>query len=388
MPLSIDHDYITRTLVDLVRINSVNPSLAADGAGEGEIAAYIEGALRRIGLDVETQEPLSGRKNVIGMLPGAGGGRSLMLNAHTDTVGVEGMAAPFSGDIRDGRVYGRGAFDMKASAAACLGMLKALVDEGIQPGGDVYFTAVIDEEAGSAGTEAIVANYHADAAIITEPTGLRVCGGHRGFWNIEITTTGRAAHGSHYETGIDANTMMGRLLVEIEKLAQDLITQAGHPLLGPSSVHVPLIQGGTSRYVYAAQCRAELEWRSIPGEDRDSMVAVLQAFVDRLHTADPQFRATITPLFGRDSYAVAPDAPIVQAVSQAAQRIRGVDPGFYGEKWWMDSALLGSAGIETVIIGPAGGGAHAAVEWVELDSVMMFTRILAEATLDFCRAGG
>lgn len=387
MHITIDHDYITRTLVDLVRINSVNPSLAADGAGEGEISAYIEAALRRIGLDVETQEPLPGRKNVIGFLPGTGGGRSLMLNAHTDTVGVEGMAAPFSGEIRDNRVYGRGAFDMKASSAACLGMLKTLVEQNIRPGGDVLFTAVIDEEAGSAGTEAVVAAYHADGAIVTEPTGLQVCGGHRGFWNIELATTGRAAHGSHYAVGVDANTMMGRLLVEIEKLSQYLVAQAGHPLLGPSSVHIPLIQGGTSRYVYAAQCRAELEWRSIPGEDRDLMVATLQAISDRLQAADPQFRATITPLFGRDPYAVDPDAAVVGAVSRAVRAIRSVEPVLYGEKWWMDSALLGSAGIETVIIGPTGGGAHAAEEWVELDSVMTLTHILAGATLDYCRAG-
>jgi acetylornithine deacetylase len=385
MQLTIDHDYITRTLVDLVRINSVNPTLVADGAGEGEIAAYIEAALRRIGLDVETQEPLPGRKNVIGLLPGTGGGRSLMLNAHTDTVGVEGMAAPFSGEIRDNRVYGRGAFDMKGSAAACLGMLKAMVEQKVQPGGDVLFTAVIDEEAASFGTEAIVAAYKTDGAIVTEPTGLQVCGGHRGFWNIEVVTTGRAAHGSHYAVGIDANTMMGRLLVEIEKLSQRLIAGDGHPLLGPSSLHVALIQGGTSRYVYAAQCRAELEWRSIPGEDRDSMVAALQEIIDRLGAADPQFKAAIQPLFGRDPYAVRPESPVVAAVSEAVRTVRGVEPVLYGEKWWMDSAVLDGAGIDTVIIGPAGGGAHAVEEWVELDSVMTVTHILAEATLNYCR---
>ena len=143
-PLAIDHDYLTRTLADLIRINSINPSLVPGGAGEAEIAAYVADALRRIGLDAATHEPGPGRISVVGKLKGRGGGQSLMLNAHVDTVGIENMPDPFSAAIRNGRMYGRGAYDMKGSLAACLTAAKALTDAGAALGGDLLVAAVAD----------------------------------------------------------------------------------------------------------------------------------------------------------------------------------------------------------------------------------------------------
>lgn len=384
MPLPIDEQYILNNLIDMVKIDSVNSDLVPGAKGEGQMAEYIAYALNQMGVEVEV-DPIDGdRANVTGILRGTGGGKSLMLNGHTDTVGVEGLDEPFSGRVEDGRVYGRGAFDMKASLAASLGVMKALVDSGTRLQGDLLFTAVIDEEYASLGTEAIVKKYKTDGAIVTEPTGLRVCRGHRGFLWIEIITTGRAAHGSHFEEGIDANMMMGRVLVELDKLAHDLVSREGHPLLGPPSLHAPLIQGGSSQSVYAATCRMELERRLLPGDTNEIVMAEIQAVLDRLAAADEHFQATARPFFRREAYEAAEDAPIVQTTLNAAQSVTGQTPDIYGEVWWMDSALLAAAGIETVIIGPTGDGAHADVEWVDIQSVNTLAHILAQAAQDYC----
>ena len=315
----IDRDYIVQTLSDLVQIDSVNSDLEPGAAGEGDVAAYLAAAMREIGVEVEVHEIEPGRSNVTGIIRGTGGGRSLMLNAHTDTVGVTGMAEPFSGAVRDGRVYGRGAYDMKASIAACMAVLRDIVESGARPQGDVLFTAVIDEEYGSKGTEDIVKRYTADAAVITEPTGLRVCCAHRGFVWIEIETVGRAAHGSRYMDGIDANMMMGRVLVGLAELAQELLQREPHPLLGPPSIHAPLLNGGTSQSVYAARCRVELERRTLPGETVEGVLAEVQAVVDKIAATDPQFKANVRLIFHRQSFGVSPDATISQIVRQAAE---------------------------------------------------------------------
>lgn len=382
--VSVDREYLLQRLVDLVKIDSVNSDLEPGAAGEGEIATYLAEAMREIGLEVHVDDVDAGRCNVVGILKGTGGGRSLMLNAHTDTVGVTGMEAPFAAEIREGRVYGRGAFDMKGSIAACLAVMHGFVSAGVQPAGDVLFTAVIDEEYGSKGTDDIVRRYTADAAIVTEPTGLRVCRAHRGFVWIEIETIGRAAHGSRYMDGIDANMHMGRVLAGLEELSRALLQRDPHPLLGPPSIHVPLIKGGTSQSVYAARCRVELERRTLPGETPEDVIAEVQAVVDQIAAADPNFRANVRHIFHRPAFEVSADSAIAQAVRGAARSVLTAEPETYGELWWMDSAILAEAGIETIIIGPSGAGAHADEEWVEIDSVVTLAEILAKTILDFC----
>src|SRR5262245_44433749 len=228
--MRIDRTYTLETLARLVETNSINPTLAPGALGEKEIAAFIAESLRAGGLTVETFEPAPGRTSVLGRLSGTGGGRSLMLNAHCDTVDVRGMSEPFSGAIRDGKLYGRGAYDMKGSLAACMSAAKALKDSGMKLRGDVVVAAVADEEDGSLGMRGLIAKVKVAGAIVTEPTALEVCVAHKGYLWIEVVVEGRAAHGSKFELGIDANMKMGLFLARLNQLEIDLRTRTPHRL--------------------------------------------------------------------------------------------------------------------------------------------------------------
>jgi acetylornithine deacetylase len=382
--MRIDRDYARQTLTRLVQINSVNPTLSPGAPGEGEIARFIAESLGSMGLPTETFEPEPGRASVVGRLAGTGGGRTLMLNAHCDTVDVAGMAEPFSGAVRDGKLYGRGAYDMKGSLAACMAAAKALVDSHAPLAGDVLVTAVADEEYGSLGTTDLIRRIHADGAIVTEPTSLEVCLAHKGYLWIEVTVAGRAAHGSRFELGIDANMKMGAFLHELAELEKSLRRRAPHRLVGPPSLHAALLSGGSGLSTYAAASTLHIERRTIPGETEAQAVAEIQAIVDALAAADPAFHATVRPYFVRDPFEVAEDADIVRSVDAAAASVLGRPPAHIGDTPWMDAALLQAAGIETVVCGAAGAGAHADVEWVDLESVYRLSEILAGAALEYC----
>ncbi len=387
MNIPIDHDFLLESLTQLVRIDSINPTLVPGGAGEAAIAAYTAASLAKIGLEVAVHESEPGRPSVVGILPGLNptAGRSLMLNAHYDTVGVVDMPEPFSAAFRDGRVYGRGAYDMKGSLAACMTAAKALLDAGISLPGSLLVAAVADEEYASLGTADLIQRYAIDGAIVTEPTELDLCLAHKGFIWLEVETTGRAAHGSRFDLGIDANMYMGRFLAELDKLEQALRARPGHPLAGPPSLHAAMIQGGTEFSAYAARCRLQIERRTIPGESQVPVVAEIQAIVDRLAAADPTFQATVKPIFVRDAFEVSASATIVQAVHGAATAVLAHEPALVGQTPWMDSALLAAAGVETVVIGPAGAGAHAREEWVDIDSVAKLAQILAQTAVAYCQ---
>jgi acetylornithine deacetylase len=383
MTPAIDRQFLQRVLTNLVRINSVNPSLVPGAPGEAEIAAYVSSMLEDLGLEVQMLEPTAGRTSVVGRLPG-GAGRSLMLNAHYDTVGVEDMADPFSAEIRDGKLYGRGAYDMKGSLAAEIAAAKALVDAGVALGGDLLITAVADEEYASMGTADVLKHYQPDGAIVTEPTSLQLCLAHKGFMWLQVETVGRAAHGSRFDLGVDANMRMGRFLGELEKLEQDLQRRLPHHLVGPPSLHAATLKGGTELSMYAAQCRLGIERRTIPGETPEQVVGEIQQIVDRLAREDPTFVARLEKLLTRMPFEVDPQTPIVRAVEQAATRILGRAPRHVGATPWMDSALLSRAGVETVVFGPHGQGAHAAEEWVSLDSLSDLAATLVGAAMLYC----
>ncbi|HSP89421.1 MAG TPA: ArgE/DapE family deacylase [Vicinamibacterales bacterium] len=382
--LLIDTGYITRVLQDLVRINSVNPRLDPSAPGEAEIAAYVADALRALGLEVAVHEPQPGRASVVGRLRGSRAGRSLMFNAHADTVDVGGMDAPFSGEIRDGRLYGRGAFDMKGGLAAMMGAVKALADAGRPHGGEILLAAVADEEYASLGTEDLVTRYRPDAAIVTEPTALDICLAHKGFAWFEVTTRGRAAHGSRFDLGVDANMHMGRVLADLDALEKDLRARIPHRLVGPPSLHAATLAGGSALSTYAASCRLQIERRTIPGERRDAVAGEIRAMLERQSARDASFEAAFEELLVREPFEVAEDAAIVRALTDASTAVLGRRPAYVGQTPWMDAALLAGAGAETVVMGATGAGAHAMEEWVDLASVHQLAACLAEAAVRYC----
>jgi acetylornithine deacetylase len=307
-----------------------------------------------------------------------------MLYAHYDTVGVEGMADPFGAAVRDGRLYGRGAYDMKGSLAACLGAVQALRDAGTRLAGDLLVAAVADEEAASIGMEDVLRHVRPDAAIVTEPTELALCLAHKGFAWIDVTVHGRAAHGSRFDLGVDANIRMGRFLAALEGLERDLRARTPHPLAGPPSLHVGRIHGGSGDSTYAERAVATVERRTLPAERPEDVVAEVQRIVDGLAGADPGFRAEVRLRLARPGFALAPDAPVARALRAAAAEVLGAAVPEIGVAYWMDAALLAGAGVETAVIGPGGAGAHAAEEWVDLDSLGRLAAILARATVRVC----
>jgi acetylornithine deacetylase len=382
--LSIDAGYTTRVLRDLVRINSVNPTLDPSAPGERAIAQYVGAAMAAVGAEVHYNEPKPGRVSVVAQLPGSHPGRTLMLNAHADTVDVGGMVEPFSGDLRDGRVYGRGACDMKGGLAAMMGAVKALAEAGCPHGGEILLAAVADEEYASLGTEELVRRYRPDAAIVTEPTALDICLAHKGFAWFEVTTRGRAAHGSRFDLGVDANMRMGRVLADLEAFEQDLRARPPHRLLGPPSLHAATLAGGSGLSTYAASCRLQIERRTIPGERRGAVTDEIRQLLRRQVERDHSFEADLEVLLVREPFEVEEGAAIVQALTDASTAVLGRRPAYVGQTPWMDAALLAAAGAETVVMGATGAGAHAKEEWVDLASVHQLAQCLAETVVRYC----
>jgi acetylornithine deacetylase len=375
-------DDITILLHQLVSINSINPDLVPGAPGEGEIARFVASWLQQAGLEVTIDEAQPGRSNVVGIARGTGGGRSLMLNAHMDTVGVVGMRDPHSPYIENNRLYGRAAFDMKAGLAAIMYAGAAAQQQNLR--GDVIVTAVVDEEYASIGTQSILKRWRADAAIVTEPTDLDLCVAHKGFIWQEITTYGRAAHGSLPDEGIDAIVKTGHVLVSLEALNQALSTSPPHPLLGHGSLHASLISGGQELSSYPERCVLSVERRTIPGETTEQVETQVRAILDRLHAADSTFKATVQTTLVRDPFSASTSEPIVQILQNHAQKLLNREMGVGGSFGWMDSALLDGAGIPTVIFGPGGAGAHAAVEWANLDQLHLCSDILLATIMEFC----
>src|SRR2546425_795607 len=237
-------DPVIRLLRDLVAINSVNPTLVPGAPGEAEIADAVAAAMRGFGLDVQTQPVAPGRPNTIGVLEGRRPGRTLMFCGHVDTVGVSGMNEPFAPSEKDGRLYGRGAQDMKSGVAAMIDAARVLAESGGLESGRLIIAAVVDEEHSSIGADALIADWTADAAVVTEPTSLEIAVGHKGFAWIDVEVHGKAAHGSRPADGQDAILRMGRVLHHLEALDRDLQARRAHALLGTGSLHASIIDGG------------------------------------------------------------------------------------------------------------------------------------------------
>lgn len=380
-------DPAIKLLRELVAIDSINPSLVPGAAGEAQIAEAVAAHLRRIGLDVEIQPVERGRSNVIGVLEGRGAGRSLMFCGHLDTVGVDGMKAPFDPVERDGRLYGRGAQDMKGGVAAMIDAARAVAETGLA-GGRLIVAAVVDEEYASLGADALVTRWRADGAVVTEPTDLQIAIGHKGFAWFEIETLGRAAHGSRPRDGRDAILRMGRVLHALEQLDRRLQAAPPHPLMGTASLHASLIEGGRELSSYPDWCSLKLERRTIAGEGDARVRGEIDDLLAGLRAADGEFEASMTPMLTRPPHEISRDHPLPIALRAAADEAKcpksDARESFVGMSFWTDAAVLGSAGIPSVLFGPGGAGLHSVEEYVEVQEVLRCRDALAALARGWC----
>jgi acetylornithine deacetylase len=299
-----------------------------------------------------------------------------------DTVGVAGMPDGHQPRIDGGRLYGRGAYDMKSGLAACMIAVAEAKRQNLR--GDVIFMGVIDEEYASVGTFDLAQRYHADGAIVAEFTELQLILAHRGFVWLEVETIGKAAHGSRPDLGVDAIVKMGKVLTEIEKLDQSLRANPTHSLLGSGSLHASLIQGGQELSSYPERCLLSVERRTLPGETPEAVEGEFLQIIEDLRQADPSFDAIIRRSIDRSPLETREGTDIVHALQAASVKVLGHPSQVSGVPFWTDAAVLSAAGIPSVLFGPSGSGAHAVEEWVDLASVRTCAEVYLATAVNFC----
>ena len=370
----MNDDQITRLLQDLVRIASVNPDgdpgTIAENTGEARIAEYVADILRKLALDVEIQEVEPGRPNVIGEFSSRGARKALALAPHTDTVSVAGMTIdPFAAEIRDGRLYGRGACDTKGSLAAMLaGLANAVRRKEFREGDlDVYFCALMGEEGGNDGAQTLVQRgFQADFAIAGEPTDGRIVHAHKGSLWFRVSTRGRSAHGATPENGESAILKMSAVVQYLlGDYAAGLRLRAAAPL-GAPTVNVGIIRGGTQTNIVPDYCEIDVDRRLIPGETQE-------AVVDGLRDALKHLGVEIGSIRGCPPLYTDPTNPFVQRLAAAIGRPDALTVA----PWFCDAGIFAARGIPAVAFGPGSAvQAHTADEFVELSEVFHAAQVL------------
>ena len=365
-------------LQQLVRIPSVNPR-ERDGPAEAAIADYVARWSAEARLEVELQPVLPGRPNVLVRLPGRDRSRALLLEAHLDTVEVEGMTVePFGGEIRDGRLYGRGACDTKASLAAMLTAIAELKRSGSSPI-DVLLAATMDEEFGYRGVSAVVGRGERfAAAIVGEPTDLDLVIAHKGSARFRVTTRGRACHSS-MPAADNAILRMADVLQFVRREIEPAAAARTHPRVGQATFCVSLISGGTAVNTVPATCTITVDRRTLPGEEPR---AVWEEYRRQLEALAPGQITVHEPMldFALDTD---PAEPIVQTLA-AAVRAAGLPAEIRGVNYGTDASKLARAGVPVVVFGPGSiAEAHSAGEYVELSQVDAAVAILIETIRTF-----
>ncbi|MBR9989927.1 MAG: M20/M25/M40 family metallo-hydrolase [Gemmatimonadetes bacterium] len=360
---------LTALLGDLVRIDSQNPDLVPGAPGERAIAEFCVRWFAAHGIDAWVDEVKPGRCNAVARVRG-GDGPTLTLCAHLDTVSIDGMTAHgLEPRIEDGRMYGRGTYDMKGAVAAIMVALVEVAKD--PPAGTVLAALVCDEEFASIGAGDFVQRYHSDACIVTEPGDGRLIVAHKGFVWAEIGTSGVAAHGSRWEDGVSAIARMGRIIAALDHFDRTVLREHTHPLLGPASMHCAMVTGGDGWSTYAPHCTLRVERRTLPGESAASVLKELRRIID---TAGEQ--AEVREVMSRSPLECPPESVIARSVIDSVTTATGDAPEIAGVAYWMDAAIFADAGAETVDYGPTGAGAHGAVEWVDLESVARCAGVL------------
>ncbi|HUV78700.1 MAG TPA: M20/M25/M40 family metallo-hydrolase [Desulfobacterales bacterium] len=368
-------------LRELVKINSVNATLSG-GPGEKEISGFVARYLTKLGLDPEIQPTDSHRANVVAIIPGINPNDTLLLNGHLDTVGVEGMDAPFNLRHEGDKLYGRGTYDMKGSIAVMLLLAEYFTRHS--PPISVLFTFVVDEEDRSAGMEYLVKRWLPEffplpfGGIFLEPTELDIGVSHKGVSWYEIEVFGKAAHGSRPSEGVDAILPLRSALAELNDIQSELLNSEADPLLGHATLHASIIAGGTALSVIPRRSRLQWERRTLPGESQTRVDLELERVIQSVKSFPGDHHVKGREIFVRPPYKVSKAAKILTCLQDASPHSKLV-----GLSFWSDSALCGQAGIPSVLFGPIGHGAHAVDEWVSLKSLIRVYEILKKLIVSF-----
>lgn len=359
----------------LVATPSVNPRIEAAGAGEAEIASLVEGWLGAWGFTVERVDAEPGRPSILARLEG-GGGRSLILNGHLDTVGVAGMEVPpFAGVVREGRVWGRGASDMKGGVAV---MLATARDAALKTlAGTLTVALTADEEDAGRGCRQLVGRgLRADAAVVCEPTGLALMPAHKGFVWVQVEFRGQAAHGSRPERGVDAIRHAGLFLARLDEVEATLTRRKPHPLLGHGTIHAGTIQGGTAPSVYPSSCRLVLERRTLPGETASAVLSEVEYLLAQLRSDVPSLNAEVEVLLQRDGSEVPADHEAVRLMAEVMTG-EGLSPEVRGMSAWVEAVCFNASGTPAFCFGPGRiEDAHSSNESIRIDELEAAHRVL------------
>jgi acetylornithine deacetylase/succinyl-diaminopimelate desuccinylase-like protein len=391
--MTVTVDEVTRLLSAMVRIESVTPWLIPDGSGEGEMAAFIADWLSDTGAEVETVEVRPGRPNVLARLPGTGGGPTLCLNAHADTVGYAGWPDRALVPRLDGdRLYGLGAADDKSGCAAGMLVLRSLATSGRRLRGDLLLACVADEEGASIGTEHLVTRAELerlggiDAAIVIEPqpTGELVTE-HQGFGWIDVITHGVAAHGCVPEQGVDAIVHLAEVITRLHRLDLSSFAPRPSPMNGRTVFHAGTISGGTDYATYPSRAVLGIEIGTQPGEHLSDRVAEIEAIFTEVAVAEPSFRGEIAVRLDREPFQAAGHERLQGILAGAIRGTLGRPPKVTGMNGWTDAALMQAAGIPTLLVGSAGGNYHAPEEWASVGDLVRLCSILERAVGEYLR---
>lgn len=377
---------------ELIAVDSVNPALVPGAAGERAIVALLADRLRAKGFETEVIVPqaYADRPSLLARHRGrgAGRGRSILLNGHLDTVGVGQMSEPFTPRIDDGRLYGRGACDMLGGIAAMVVAAEAVAERGHT--GEVMLALTADEEHGSLGTDEVISHLASrdelpDVCLVGEPTWLELVVAHRGFAVVDVELRGRSAHSSRPHEGIDALAHLGRLITAVTDTQRQLDVKAPHPLAGHGSLMVTVASGGVSPFVVADRARATVERRTVPGESAGGALREVESILAGLTAADPGVESTATLTMSREAFEVADGDVAAEELMSALSAALPGGAARVGAEYWMESALWHAAGVSTVVCGPAGGGLHADLEWVEIDQLGRYAAAVTAALESFLR---
>jgi acetylornithine deacetylase len=374
----------------LISIDSVSPSLVPGAPGEGRIAAVIAQRLEGAGfvVDLVPAPEDAQRVSVVAVHAGSRPGPTVVFNGHLDTVGVEGMVDPFNPRIADGKLFGRGASDMKSGLAGLIVSAERLA--AADHPGTVVFTGVADEEDASVGAAAVLRHLAdrgvtADVCLIAEPTWLDRIAAHRGYAVVEVTLHGTAAHSSQPGLAVDAIRALGALLQEVVRADDELRRRPAHPLLEYGSFTATVARAGSAPFTIAADATLVVERRTLPGERAEDALVEVQSMLDAVAAKMPALRTSARLTHQREAWEAdehGAAARFADVLAAELSRDAEAAPASVGAPYWMESALWQAAGIPTVVCGPAGGGLHAAEEWVDVDQLRRFPEAVIAATRD------